>query len=224
MVLAAEEAFQEVVPVDAGKIKKIENIFGKKLVSLTEFGLSDLSGRRKQLLVLKDIGLSELGAIKKSGFVGTNSFVMSEKEFLESQDVFALFFAEYLVEPVVLLGKDLSKKVRLEKKIVRHEVEKAVRTSLAGFRHAFLQTGFFGKKNLLDFASTEIEPIVLGLLFLKGEKGEKAGSTKNGLEKVEKIFGIKNSLFKAVYASNKPVQEKLETVYGFLKELSEKVN
>ncbi len=207
--------------MDDGEIKKITEIFGQNFVSLTEFGLKNSFGKRKVLLVLDEIGVNELGIAKKTSLLKHQHYMMTAEEFEKSQDVFSLFFLELSTEPRVLAGQDLAKKVSVKKEDVRHELERSIRASLIGFRNAFLSTGFFDKKALLSAAAAEIQPVIMGLLFLKNKS---ASSTKEGLEIVEKSYKIQNSLYRAIYGPKMSDGKKLEAVHGFLQELTEKID
>ena len=217
-----EEAFQEAVLVEAGELKKLEELFGNNFISLIEFGLHSTKDTRSLLLILTEISVEDLVHIKKTSFVKKPKyFVMTQKEFVDSQDVFPLFFLDVLEQPKTLFGADITKKIKIDKKTLRHELERSVRSTLLSFRHGFLDAKFFDKKALLDSFLVQLEPLLVVLLYLKKEH---ALGLKEALIKVEEIYNINNSISESIYGSTHSLDHKLAVVHEFLEELSDKLN
>jgi len=83
-----------------------------------------------------------------------------------------------------------------------------------------LEAGFLNKKHLFDSFAEEIEPILIGLLYMKNEK---ATTIKEAIEKVEELYNTEHKLSNAVY-NNISMDEKLQTLHEFLEELAGKIN
>jgi len=188
---------------------------GNNLVSLIVYG-SLASGEHYKksdyntLVVLNEIGLNELtaisGVIKKWAQSGNPiPMIFTEETIKMSMDVFPLEFLDIKENHIIIYGKDIFKKLRINTKNLRLEVERELKGAFLRLVRAYLMTE--GKaKDLRELMLNSISGIIA---LLKG---------------VLRVYKIKPPLKKYEIINAMPQSMKLnKTVFFDILKLKEEV-
>ncbi|MDO8646939.1 MAG: hypothetical protein Q7R70_00800 [Candidatus Diapherotrites archaeon] len=146
--------------------------------------------------------------------------ILTLDELKKTTDSMPYYLFQIALTARLLAGKNCLEKIKFDKKELRLEIERELMLFLIQYRHAFLDTGFFEKRELFNSIPQSLKKILRGILYLKGEK---TSGFRQDLKRIEELLKIKARLSEKSNARI-PIDEKLLAVHEFLEELFNKVN